>query len=238
MTDQKTVVKGVDKIFFVCRVRFANVWRQHKRKIMILSKQVEGNYKQIPAGTYLARCYRFVDMGTQTAVYDGETKSRHVVMIQWEVHGSDENGEDLVTNKGEPLTITKNYTASMNEASTLRKHLRAWRGRDFTPEEEKGFKMENILGQWCMLTVEENPGSNGRMYTNVSSVSPVHATLKKNLPQGYNQPDFFSLADRNMAVFERLSDRIKEKIQAAPEWSAKKAAPASVSVDVDEDIPF
>jgi hypothetical protein len=238
MTDQKTVVKGVDKIFFVCRVRFANVWRQHKRKIMILSKQVEGTYRQIPAGTYLARCYRFVDMGTQTAVYDGETKSRHVVMIQWEVHGSDENGEDLVTNKGEPLTITKNYTASMNEASTLRKHLRAWRGRDFTPEEEKGFKMENILGQWCMLTVEENPGSNGRMYTNVSSVSPVHATLKKNLPQGYNQPDFFSLADRNMAVFERLSDRIKEKIQQAPEWAAKKAAPASVSVDVDEDIPF
>jgi hypothetical protein len=238
MTDQKTVVKGVDKIFFVCRVRFANVWRQHKRKIMILSKQVEGNYKQIPAGTYLARCYRFVDMGTQTAVYDGETKSRHVVMIQWEVHGSDETGEDLVTNKGEPLTITKNYTASMHETSTLRKHLRAWRGRDFTPEEEKGFKMEAILGQWCMLTVEENPGSNGRMYTNVSSVSPVHATLKKNLPQGYNQPDFFSLADRNMTVFERLSDRIKEKIQAAPEWSAKKAAPASVSVDVDEDIPF
>jgi hypothetical protein len=205
---------------------------------MILSKQVEGNYKQVPAGTYLARCYRFVDMGTQTAVYDGETKSRHVVMIQWEVHGSDENGEDLVTHKGEPLTITKNYTASINEASTLRKHLRAWRGRDFTPEEEKGFKMENILGQWCMVTVEESAGSNGRMYTNVSSVSPVHATLKKNLPQGYNQPDFFSLADRNMAVFERLSDRIKEKIQAAPEWSAKKAAPASVSVDDDEDIPF
>ena len=238
MTDRRPVVKGVDKIFFVCRVRFANVWRQHKRKIMILSKQVEGNYKQIPAGTYLARCYRFVDMGTQTAVYDGETKSRHVVMIQWEVHGADENGEDLVTHKGEPLTITKNYTASMNEASTLRKHLRAWRGRDFTPEEEKGFKMENILGQWCMLTVEENPGSNGRMYTNVSSVSPVHATLKKNLPQGYNTPDFFSLADRNMAVFERLSDRIKEKIQAAPEWSVRKSAPASVSVDVDEDIPF
>jgi hypothetical protein len=76
------------------------------------------------------------------------------------------------------------------------------------------------------------------MYTNVSSVSPVHATLKKNLPQGYNQPDFFSLADRNMAVFERLSDRIKEKIQQAPEWSAKKSAPTSVSVDVDEDIPF
>ena len=205
---------------------------------MILSKQVEGTYKQIPAGTYLARCYRFVDMGTQTAVYEGETKSRHIVMIQWEVHGADENGDELVTNKGEPLTITKNYTASMNEASTLRKHLRAWRGRDFTPEEERGFKMENILGQWCMLTVEENPGSNGRMYTNVSSVSPVHATLKKNLPQGYNPVDFFSMTDRNMDVFDRLSDRIKEKIQLAPEWSVKKAPQKAVAVDVDEDIPF
>ena len=78
------------------------------------------------------------------------------------------------------------------------------------------------------------------MYTNVSSVSPVHATLKKNLPQGYNQPDFFSLADRNMSVFERLSDRIKEKIQQAPEWAAKKAPSASYSVEVEDDdsIPF
>jgi hypothetical protein len=41
-----------------------------------------------------------------------------------------------------------------------------------------------------------------------------------------------------MAVFDRLSDRIKEKIQTAPEWSAKKPAPASVSVEVDDDIPF
>jgi len=237
MNDRRPVVKGVDRKFFVCRVRLAS-FGANSEETMILSKQVEGTYKQIPAGTYLARCYRFVDMGTQTAVYEGETKSRHIVMIQWEVHGADENGDELVTNKGEPLTITKNYTASMNEASTLRKHLRACRGRDFTPEEERGFKMENILGQWCMLTVEENPGSNGRMYTNVSSVSPVHATLKKNLPQGYNPADFFSMTDRNMDVFDRLSDRIKEKIQLAPEWAVKKAPQKPVVVDVDEDIPF
>jgi hypothetical protein len=205
---------------------------------MILSKPVEGSYKQIPAGTYLARCYRFVDMGTQTAQYDGETTRRHVVMIQWEIHGDDADGSPLVTNKNEPMSISKNYTASMNENSSLRKHLRAWRGRDFTAEEEKGFRMENILGQWCMLTVEENPGSNGRMYTNVSSVSPVHATLKKNLPQGYNPVEFFSLSDRNMAVFDKLSDRIKEKIQSAPEWAVKRAAPAVVSDDDDDSIPF
>jgi hypothetical protein len=42
-----------------------------------------------------------------------------------------------------------------------------------------------------------------------------------------------------MVVFERLSDRIKEKIQAAPEWAVKRAPPASVSVEDDDDsIPF
>jgi len=206
---------------------------------MILSKQSESTYKPVPSGTYLARCYRFVDMGTQTNTYDGETSKRHIVLIQWEVHGDDADGNPLTIGKGEPMSINQTYTASMNENATLRKTLRAWRGRDFTPEEEKGFKMQNILGQWCMLTVEEKIGATGRSYSKVSSVSPVHATLKKNLPTPYNEVDYWSLDDRNMTVFEKLNDRLKEKIMACPEWNQKKV-PVNFSAAVveDDDIPF
>jgi hypothetical protein len=32
----------------------------------------------------------------------------------------------------------------------------AWRGREFTPEELKGFHLKNILGAWCMISVVHN----------------------------------------------------------------------------------
>jgi len=56
-------------------------------------------------------------------------------MFKFEVHGEDDQGNPLVTSKGEPMSISKNYTASLSDMATLREDLKNWRGRDFTPEE-------------------------------------------------------------------------------------------------------
>ena len=84
-------------------------------------KAGEGSsFKPVPPGTHLARCYRIVDLGTQETNYQGKVNYQRKLMIQWEVHGADENGEALVTKAGEPMTISKNYTVSLGEKARLR----------------------------------------------------------------------------------------------------------------------
>lgn len=215
----------------------------------------EGTFTPVPPGMHLARCYRVVDLGTQKTEWQGQTKYLSKVMIQFEVHGEDESGRALVTSKGEPMSISKNYTLSLAEKATLRKDLQAWRGRDFTQDELRGFELKNILGAWAMIAVAKSVGNNGKEYTNIMSVNPVLAAIKKaGLPEGFNKPAIFSIADADMELFETFGKGLKEKIMASPEWQERegreyaKAESASGAArhantgtgfdDMDDDIPF
>jgi hypothetical protein len=202
------------------------------------------NFTPVPPGTHLARCYRVIDLGTQKSVGSWGEKLQQKVMIQFEVHSEDEDGNPLVTAKGEPLSISKNYTVSLGENATLRKDLSSWRGRDFTPQELRGFELKNILGHWAMLSVSKDLGNNGKEYTNIRTISAVPAAMKKaGLPEGFNKPVLFSIAEADMEMFETFSKSIKEKIQASPEWTSffgkqyAKEQAASSHDDLD-DIPF
>ena len=103
-----------------------------------------GTFTPVPPGMHLARCYRVVDLGTQKSEYLGQVKNLPKIMIQFEVHSEDDNGNALVTPKGEPMTISKNFTLSLAEKATLRKDLVSWRGREFTNDELNGFELKNI----------------------------------------------------------------------------------------------
>jgi len=203
----------------------------------------ESSFTPVPPGMHLARCYRIVDLGTQKSEYQGEVKYLHKLMIQFEVHGEDDSGKPLLTAKGEPLSISKNYTNSLGEKATLRKDLAGWRGRDFDPKELRGFELKNILGHWAMLSVAKSIGNNGKEYTNIMSVNPVPAAIKKaGLPQGFNNPSIFSLDEPDMVLFETFSRSLKEKIQSAPEWQQRSELanepPRSNNDGLDDDIPF
>ena len=68
-----------------------------------------GSFTPVPPGMHLARCYRVIDMGTQTTTWQGKEKQQPKVMLQFEVHSEDADGKPLVTDKGEPLSISKNF---------------------------------------------------------------------------------------------------------------------------------
>lgn len=209
-------------------------------------KRSGGNFKPVPPGMHLARCYRIIDLGTQASEWNGVTKQLPKLMMQWEVHGEDEAGNPLLTDKGEPMGISKNYTVSLSENATLRKDLTSWRGRDFTAGELKGFELSNVLGHWAMISVSTSIGTDGNEYTNINSVNPVPASIKKaGLPEAYNSTTMFVLSNPDMAVWETLSDGIKAKIERSPEWQSRNtthslSAPQSKK-DYDEfedDVPF
>jgi len=207
-----------------------------------------GDFKPVPAGLHLARCYRIIDLGTQRSEYEGIEKHQRKIMLGWELHGKDDEGNELVTDRGDPLAIFKNYTLSWNDKANLRIDLQNWRNKPFTEEEMRRFDIQTILGAWCMLTVIQRPGKNGKLYANVKAVSPVPSVIKSaGLPPAINVNQVFRLADPDLELYETFGKGLKAMIEASPEWQAiqgkKPAQNASKAAssgfdDMEDDLPF
>lgn len=207
---------------------------------LIAKGDTGGGFTPVPAGMHLARCYKIVDLGSQKTEYMGQTKIQHKIMLQFEVWSEDENGNATLTPKGEPLSISKNYTLILSEKASLRNDLKTWRGRDFTTEELRGFELKNVLGVWAMLSVSRDAGRDGKEYTNIQAIMPVPSNVKKaGLPDPHNVPAMYSIDEHDDAIFETLSDNVKKKIMASPEFQSRNphVQPAAAEND-DDDIPF
>jgi len=214
----------------------------------LVAKDAESSFVPVPPGMHLARCYRVVDLGTQTMEFAGEKKQLYKVMLVFEVHGEDENGQPLVTQKGEPMTISKNFTKTLAEKSTLRKDLQSWRGREFTAEELRGFHLKKVLGTWAMIQVIKTVGANGKEYTNISSIAQVpHKIKTAGLPEGYNEPALFTIDEPDLRLYETFSSNLRARIESSPEWKAmRERQPTQKSTggggaglgDLESDIPF
>lgn len=177
-------------------------------------------FKLVPAGTHLARFYRIVDLGTQRSSWNGQEKFLRKMMVRWEVHGEDKDGNALVTDENEPLSLFKNYTHSMAENSNLRKDIQSWLGYKFQNDvEARRFNIGSILGEWCMVNVVHDTGNDGKIYANVDSITSVPPIIKKNgFPQPFNPVSVFRLVDPDWEMFETFSKGLKAKIEASPEY--------------------
>jgi hypothetical protein len=206
-----------------------------------------GNFKQVPAGNYVARCYQLIDMGTQTSEKFGN--ATHKVRIGWEILDTDADGQPLTIDRdGQafPMTVSADYTLSLNEKASLRKMLASWRGRDFTPDELKGFDVSKLLGAYCMVNVTQSEGREGKTYANVSTVTPLPKALAASKPAGVHKMQQLDLDKPDLDVFDSLPEFIQQRIQASPEWAAWERknrtaadAPApAMAGDMDDDIPF
>lgn len=187
-----------------------------------------GSFTPVPAGMHLARCFRIVDLGTQKTSYMGKDKLNRKILIQFEIHSEDADGNPLLTDKGEPLSISKRYTLSLNEKATLSVDLESWRGSAFTQAERNGFNLEKLLGVWAMLNVTKSVGNDGKEYTNIETINPVPAQIKKvGLPEAHNDTMIYSIENSPQQVFDKLSEGVKKTIQGSPEWQqkSKKASP-------------
>jgi hypothetical protein len=196
-----------------------------------------GSFELAPAGTSIARCYRLIDLGSQHTDYQGEAKTSRKVLVQFELLG-DERMSD-----GRLFSVSKRYTASLHEKAQLRKDLAAWRGRDFTPEELKGFELPKVLGAFCLLNLIKVE-KNGRDYINVASIMALPKGMPK--PEGANDLLAFDLEKFDQAIFDQLGERLQEVIIGTPEYQAlqkKPAVPPAPTFDdpvagLDDDICF
>lgn len=187
----------------------------------IASDSGGGNFKRVPPGAYIGRCYSLVDLGTQLTTGQFGDKMQHKMRIGWELFGEDENGEPLtieVDGKTMPLTITKGYTVSLHEKASLRRDLAAWRGKDFTDEEAKGFDVQKLIGAYCMVNVTTSE-TNGKTYSNVAGLTPLPGALKNAKPAPVHAPVIFNLDQPDMEVFGAFHEKLQDAIKRSPEFA-------------------
>lgn len=202
-------------------------------------------FERVSPGLHLARCYRVIDLGTQKTNFKGQVKMTRQVMISWEILGSDETGQPIRMKDGRPYMVSRNFTLSWAEASNLRASLQSWRGKPFSQEEMRRFDLKNILGAWCMLNIIEKTSDDGKTYTRVENITPVPGMIRQaGLPQPVNETMMFTLQSPDWKIFETLSQGIKNKIMASPEYAKAKAPKADYDdsdfqpSSTDDEIPF
>lgn len=191
-----------------------------------------GEFELVPAGVYLARCYRMIDLGTQTnisAKYG--TKTVREVMLYWELL-QDDAGEPVFMEDGERVfSISKKYTLSMNKKANLRKDLDSWRGKPFTDAEADDFDITKLLDKFCMIQVVHNT-SGDKTYANVGTIMTTKKTA-----EGKNEVGAFSIDDPDMEFFGTLPQWLQDKIKESAEWEDDgEEQPATETEIEDTDI--
>ena len=182
---------------------------------MIVSENTGGAaFTPCPAGTYQARCIRLIDMGTQTTDYQGETKTARKVLMGFEILDTEVRRDD-----GQPHVVSKRFTASLHEKAALRKTLVSWKGKDFTPTELKAFDLAAVLGKTCLIALVDS-AKDGKTYTNIAAI--MAAPKGTTPPEGTcNEPlVHWDMAAPDWNAFSFLPNRIREQIEASPEFKA------------------
>ena len=161
-------------------------------------------------GTYPARLYRLIDMGTQESTFGGETKYKRRLLVSWELVGTK-------MQDGRPLTIHKSYTASMHPKATLRADIEAMIGRSLTDDEAENLDLEALIGRACLVGVKH---SKCGKYANVSSLSiPMKG---QDITEAQNDPVVFFLDEPDWDIYDSLSEGMRAKIALSPEFKAAR----------------
>lgn len=206
-----------------------------------------GNFKTVPAGVFIGRCWELIDLGTQTnetGMYAG--KSDHKIKIGFELFGEDEEGNKLTVEfdgKEMPMTITKDYTVSLHEKANLRKELAAWRGKDFTEEEAKGFDVTKLIGAYAMINVTHKTNAQGKTRANISGLSPLPSALRNAKPAPVHSNRIFDLDNPDMEMFAGFYEYLQETIKKSPEWNKSQGVnmdsePTKSNDTFDQDTEF
>jgi len=139
----------------------------------------------VPAGTHHAVCYGIIAVGTQPSE---KFTPRQKIIVCFEIPS------ERITIKDQdlPRGISKRYTLSLNEKSSLRKDLQSWRGKPFTQEELNGFDVSKVIGSNCLISVLHSDRA-GAVYADISGISALPRQMASVRPE--NTPLYFNLLE-------------------------------------------
>lgn len=201
------------------------------------------NFEPIEAGSYPARCYSMIHIGTVNENFQGEIKTMNKVRITFELPTElkvfkEENGE-------QPHVISKEFTLSLHEKATLRAFLKNWRGQDFTEDEARSFDIEKLIGAPCMLNITHKKSKDGtKTYAEIGSVSKLPKGLE--CPAQINPSYIWTYEDFDEVKFSKIPEFLRQKMVTSFEYihatTVANETPVYdaeiVNSDQKDDLPF
>lgn len=174
-----------------------------------VAKETGADFKPVSEGSHLGICFQIIDLGTQ----DSPTyPASHKIMIGWEIPGETIKIDDQV----KPMVVSGEYTLNLSTKSNLRALLKNWRGRDFTPEELKGFDIKNVCGAPCLLSIVHKTSSKGKTRAVVTGAMKLPQGLTA--PQRFNDLVKYDIEEGESETFKKLPKWIQEKIRQSHEF--------------------
>lgn len=173
----------------------------------------------IPAGNYVAICYKMLQIGTVDNVYAGVTSKKPMIRVGWEL--SDELKVFKDGEQPKPYVIDKEYTFFMGDNANLRKDLQSWRGSAFTDKEAADFDLAKLVGAPCLLNIIHKKNEAGtKSYENIAGITPLPKSTPK--PKPFNKPQILAFDDWDEKLFESLPAFISDKIKTSTEYNAMR----------------
>lgn len=181
-----------------------------------------------PIGTYIARCYQFVHIGSNEDEFKGEKKVFNKIRLSFEL--PDEMRVFKEGDEPKPMSISQEYTLSMGEKANLRKFVEGMIGTALQKDEAYNFDVESLVGKACLITVIHKVSKAGNKRAEIASASPLMKNQKA--PEQINPSKILSYSNFDEAFFESLPQFIKDKIVTSEEYRAMKGESGLSDEDV------
>ena len=190
-----------------------------------------GGFEKHPEGQCTLVCTRILDLGT--VFNPAKNKDEHKIMFGFE-------SSELMTtgdNKGKPFMVFGNFNFTMFENSHLHKFVTDWLGKSFpTQDAADVFDFKSLLGKPAFANVVHNGD-----YVNIKSLMPLPKGMDAIKPVG--ELLIFDMGTQDKSVFEKLSDKMKERLRKAKEFGTVYSDEPPVGHpategDFNDPIPF
>lgn len=129
-------------------------------------------FEPAPKGLHNAVCVDFVNLGLVTQTFEGNTTTKPMFRLVWQI--------DKLMESGRRFSVSKRYTASLHERATFRKDLEEWNDGKYTKEELSAIAADiegYVLGKPATLRIVHNPGKdrdgNDTTWANVNTIMPL-----------------------------------------------------------------
>lgn len=186
-----------------------------------------------PAGTFMARVYSIIYLGTIKGEYLGEPTSSFKVRITWELPTKKHVFKEGESEK--PFSVSKEVTLSMGSKSRLRPLVEGMLGVSFTDDDAKSFDVDELLGKTCLLSITHKDSPNGK-FVSVNSTSQIPEGMT--CPPAINTPKILSYENFDKEYFMTLPTFIKEKMEKTPEFIKMSGGTVEEEEIIAEDVPF
>lgn len=173
----------------------------------------------VEAGLYPAVCYSLIDIGTQENTYQDKTNYQRKAILKFELLDEFDSDEKRVV-------LSQIYNMSLSEMSKFRKHLKGWRGRDFTEEELNCFEPKNILGGNVILNVIIS--DKGR------AIIDGMARFKDEAVPAQREEEYFSFDNfsEGTSLPDYISEGIANIMYKSKEWKSLGDSSSRDNIDV------